>query len=114
MSADHTTVKTYTVRLESGEQFACAETEKVLSAMERAGVMTIQVGCRGGGCGACRVKVISGEFEVLRMSIKHVCPEDAEQGYALACRIFPRSDLLIGIACELPAFCPTEEKNSKK
>lgn len=76
-----------------GKHFACAKDEKVLIAMEKAGVKEIKVGCRGGGCGACRVHVDEGEVERLRMAKVHVSDAEADQGFALSCRIRPQSDL---------------------
>lgn len=104
MTADQTPAVTmHQVALESGEQFHCPEDEKVLIAMEQMGVTGVQIGCRGGGCGACRVEVISGEYESLKMSKKYVDDAEAAQGFALACRILPKSDLVLRAAPkELP------------
>jgi hypothetical protein len=41
---------------------------------------------------------VAGEYEALRMSIRHVTADDRELGYALACRIVPTSDLVIEVA----------------
>lgn len=90
--------KIFRISLETGEQFNCAKNEKVLTAMERAAVCCVQVGCRGGGCGACRIEVIEGEYDTLIMSKHHVSNEEASQGYALACRVLPKSDLVIKAA----------------
>lgn len=75
--------------------YVCASDEKVLSVLEREGQKKVRIGCRQGGCGACRVKVLSGTYETAKMSRAHVTPEEAAQGYALSCRLFPRSDLVI-------------------
>ena len=103
MSAENENApRVFSVTMDGGESFACAENEKVLSAMERAHLQTIQVGCRGGGCGACRVEVLEGDVEALRMSKTHVDADEAAQGFALACRILPKSDLVIRVAQKLP------------
>ncbi|MEZ5256392.1 MAG: 2Fe-2S iron-sulfur cluster binding domain-containing protein [Ilumatobacteraceae bacterium] len=86
------------VRIESdGEpvEFLCAEDSNVLVAMERLGGRGIQVGCRGGGCGVCRVEILEGDVVRRRMSRAHVTAEDEANGLALSCRIFPRSDLVV-------------------
>ncbi len=57
----------------------------------------IPVGCRGGGCGVCRIRVLSGDYETQKMSRKHVRPEDQAIGMALACRVYPRSDLTVEV-----------------
>ncbi|HEY9081275.1 2Fe-2S iron-sulfur cluster-binding protein [Magnetovibrio sp.] len=99
MSTEHNPVpKTYSVSLVTGERFECAENEKVLLAMERLHMAGVQIGCRGGGCGACRIAVLKGEYELLPMSKNHVSDEEAAQGFALACRVMPNSDLVIEAA----------------
>lgn len=52
-------------------------------------------GCRGGGCGICRIRVINGEYTRGVMSKAEVTEEDAAQGYALACKLTANSDLEI-------------------
>ena len=79
----------------SQQSFTCHQDEFVLKAMESNGLRSIAVGCLGGGCGVCRVKVISGSYECGRMSKAQVSTEQQQQGYALACRLKPTSDLLI-------------------
>ncbi len=79
----------------SGQSFRCAEGQSVLRAMEAQGKRCIPVGCRGGGCGLCRVRVLSGAYRSGRMSCHHVPPGLASQGLALACQVFPQSDLSI-------------------
>lgn len=80
----------------------CPETEKVLIAIEAAVPFPqpspVNVGCRKGGCGACRVRVISGEYTTIKMSRAHVTEEEQGEGYALACRIYPQSDMEIETA----------------
>jgi ferredoxin len=64
-------------------------------AMVARGVRAIPVGCRGGGCGVCRVQVVSGDYETRRMSRRHVSEEDEAAGYALACRLIALGDLVV-------------------
>ena len=40
---------------ETGERFRCSPQESLLVGMERLGKKGIPVGCRGGGCGVCKV-----------------------------------------------------------
>ena len=74
-----------------------AEDQMVLMAMEQQiHVPTprpVRVGCRRGGCGACRVKVTKGDYTIQKSSRVHVTEEEAAEGYALACRLSPLSDL---------------------
>ncbi|MCU1724120.1 MULTISPECIES: 2Fe-2S iron-sulfur cluster-binding protein [unclassified Pseudomonas] len=85
----------FQVRLASGESFRVQPQESLLGAMERQGRHCIEVGCRGGGCGVCKIRVLEGEVHRGPTSTARVTPEEREQGYALACRTYPRSDLLI-------------------
>lgn len=47
---------------DTSEVFRCREDESLLLGMERLGKRGIPVGCRGGGCGVCKVRIESGEF----------------------------------------------------
>lgn len=69
--------------------------ERVLIDFHRRGIPDIPIGCRGGGCGVCRVKVTSGSYYTKKMSRKHISPEDEQDGIVLACRLIPLSDLTI-------------------
>lgn len=75
--------------------FPCLPGETVLAAMIRQGATGIPVGCRGGGCGVCRVRVLSGRYRCGTMSRIHVGDAEREGGHALACRLYPQSDLSI-------------------
>lgn len=75
--------------------FTVGAGRKVLHEMAMSGRMPLVVGCRGGGCGACRVHVLEGTYEALRMSARHVSPDDLATGVVLACRIVPTSDLVV-------------------
>lgn len=75
--------------------FTVGAGRKVLHEMAMSGRAPLVVGCRGGGCGACRVRVVSGTYEALRMSARHVTPDDLARGVVLACRIVPTSDLVV-------------------
>lgn len=77
------------------QAFSVPEGELLLHAMEKACQQAIQVGCRGGGCGLCKIRVLEGDFHTKRMSKAHIKDHEAEAGFALACRVFPESDLVI-------------------
>ena len=90
---------THGVVLEGEERpIRCKGGQDVLSAVVSAGVQRMMVGCRGGGCGVCRVIVRSGTYEAGRMSKRHVTSADAATVFALACRLYPTSDLEIEYA----------------
>lgn len=75
------------------ESFRCRDDMHVLDAMERAACCAIPVGCRNGGCGACKVRVLSGRYARRKMSRAVVSVEEEAQGYTLACKTYPQSDL---------------------
>lgn len=75
--------------------FYCAEDQVLLIGMERQNINCINVGCRGGGCGVCKVRIITGDYETKCMSRAHISEAEEKQNYALACRVLPRGDLLI-------------------
>lgn len=89
--------KLYQIEIVGGSQFACSEEERVLFAMERRGLSDIGVGCRGGGCGFCRVRVVEGEYKTGKMSVSKISPEDQTKGFVLACRLYPLGDLKLEV-----------------
>ena len=89
---------TYTITVDpSGQQFRCPEDRSVLVGMEYLGAEGIQVGCRSGGCGVCRVQVVSGTYIPKKMSKAHVTEDDLAAGIVLSCRIFPTGDLTVRV-----------------
>lgn len=85
----------YRIRiLETKEEFICNENTVVLEAMKRSGVKPVLYGCFGGGCGVCKMKILSGDYEVIqKMSRAHI--KDLKEHIVLVCCIVPRSDLVI-------------------
>lgn len=86
----------------SEEQFFCAESQHLLQGMQTVRLGTpmleaIPVGCRGGGCGVCRIRIVAGQYETSKMSRKHVPEQDLKLGIVLACRVFPRSELCVEV-----------------
>lgn len=77
--------------------FACRADTPVLSALAPIHRLAIDSGCRGGGCGVCKIRVVDGETEHGKMSAAHVTIEDRASGVVLACRVYPRSDLTIEV-----------------
>lgn len=83
----------YCIAIDGGAAFGCAPGESVLLAMERAARHDLPVGCRGGGCGICKVRVLAGAFTTGKMSRAHISAEDQRAGLALACRLYPSGDM---------------------
>ncbi len=83
------------ITVQRAGNFLCSESERILIAMERAGQKGIPVGCRNGGCGICKVKVVTGDYVRGKMSSVHIGPDDIKNNYALACRVYPRSEMRV-------------------
>ena len=80
----------------SSDSFLCSADQNVLQAMERLGRSGIPVGCRGGGCGICRVRVLGGgSYHTKKMSRAQVSEADEASGICLACKLFPEGDLTL-------------------
>lgn len=75
----------------------CGSQQSVLQAMSECGASGIQAGCRRGGCGVCRVQVLSGDYLTGDMSYAHVSPQHRGDGIALACQLYPRTDLRVRV-----------------
>ena len=67
----------------------------VLDSLESGGYELVAVGCRRGGCGLCKIRILEGDYFKKKMSRAHISPEDEINGCVLACRIIPQSNLVI-------------------
>ena len=80
-----------------GQQFEyqCASNVTPLRAA-RDQFIPIPTGCIRGGCGMCKVKVVSGDYEqeIVR-SHDALSDEDLANGFALACCMTAKSDIEI-------------------
>ena len=83
------------------ERYACRTDQTLLGGMEQLGRKGIPVGCRGGGCGVCKVRIESGSVRAEKMSREHVSVEEQAQGYVLACRAYPTSDVRLAAVDKL-------------
>lgn len=91
----------FQIILEGHGVAAATDGERALVALERAqgfGQLKnmprrLPVGCRRGGCGICRVRVLGGRYRSDLMSRSHISAEDEAAGVVLACCIYPQSDL---------------------
>jgi CDP-4-dehydro-6-deoxyglucose reductase, E3 len=80
---------------QTSESFDVAEGESVLQGAIRSRVK-LPHECTLGGCGTCRVKISEGAvaYDEFPLALSR---EEAQQGYALACRARPTSDLVISV-----------------
>lgn len=94
--------KKFAVLIEdSGEVFRCDDSQNLLRSMAALGHHGIPVGCRGGGCGVCKVRVTEGAFSARKMSRACISEEEERDGVVLACRIFPAGDLSLTVVGKL-------------
>lgn len=76
-------------------EITCREDEDVISAGLRQNVLLVS-DCREGVCGACRGFLEEGHYDSLLEHSAHALSDrDEEEGWVLACRLKPRSDLCL-------------------
>lgn len=94
---------TFEVALPAADRrFVCREGESVLDALRTVHHRCIDAGCRNGGCGVCKVKVLSGPYRAGPMSAAHVSAGERAEGIALACRAYPTGPVAIEVLGRLP------------
>lgn len=84
----------------------------LLHGMVAAGRSAIPVGCRGGGCGICRVRVLAGAYASRPMSRSRISAADEAAGIVLACRIVPQEDMTVEAYPLRRDGMATKEKNA--
>lgn len=87
---------------QSGEIYACATNENLLKGMLKLGRKGIPAGCVSGGCGVCKVRIVSGQVQSCGpISRAHVSIEEEAQGITLACRVTPVTAVRLEMAGRL-------------
>jgi ferredoxin len=82
---------------DTGETYRCSEDVNVLAAMEQSHCHGIPVGCRNGGCGACKVRITEGRFATRKMNRAVVSAEEEAQRCVLACKTYPQGDIKVHV-----------------
>jgi ferredoxin len=85
----------FRIQIVDGPSFSCPTDRSVLQAAAALQLKAIRQGCFGGGCGICRVRLISGQYRCGRMSRARVSVYEQQQGLTLACQLYPLSDLTL-------------------
>jgi CDP-4-dehydro-6-deoxyglucose reductase, E3 len=80
---------------DSMDAFEANADESLLAAALRCDVK-LPHACTLGGCGTCRVKITEGRVSYAAMPLA-LSPEEAAQGYALACQAHAETDLVIEV-----------------
>jgi len=77
-----------------GDTLVCGREETVLTAILQSGA-SVMFGCRGGGCGTCKMRLISGRVDHGRCSAAVLPAEERESGWFLSCQARALSDLTV-------------------
>lgn len=103
----------YRITIEnSAEAYPCSEGQTLLQGMEQLGRRGIPVGCRGGGCGVCRIQVTSGTYLKRKMSRSVISEADEANRILLACRCTPTSDLSIKVVGKMEKALRTDQESN--
>ena len=94
--------------IKTGSQFEADENETILDAGLRNSIV-FPYSCRGGTCGTCKAKLVSGDIHYVHPP-QALTEEEREQGAVLVCQAQPKSDVEID-ATELAASAPPNAPN---
>jgi propane monooxygenase reductase subunit len=87
----------FTIKLLPTERsFVCAENETILNAAFRVGIR-LPHGCRQGGCGSCKARIVEGEVDDPDASTAALMDFERTSGLTLLCSAYPASDVVIWI-----------------
>ena len=80
---------------QTGFTIECRPDEDVVTAALRQGYILLTE-CREGVCSTCKGLLVDGDYDdLLPHSIHALSPSEEEDGWVLACRLQPRSDLVL-------------------
>lgn len=81
--------------LPDGEPVTARHDENILAALARAG-LRYRIGCRRGGCGICKLRLVLGEVRYERAVAESVLSDDERvEGVCLSCRAVPVTDVVV-------------------
>ena len=76
------------------EPLPALPSDTLLASLLRAG-LAFPFSCQSGNCGHCKCELISGEVQELEYSEHALSAAERSRGIVLACRVRPRSRLVI-------------------
>lgn len=88
-------VQTFRIWIDGETALDCLPGQSVLAALAPVYNKKIISGCHGGGCGVCKIRICEGQYIGRKMSRVHISIEEERQRLALACQVFPGSDLRV-------------------
>ena len=77
-----------------GHVLACDRGETVLAAILRSGGR-VMFGCKGGGCGTCKMRLVSGRVDHGRCSAAVLSETEQACGWFLSCQARALADLTV-------------------
>jgi ferredoxin len=72
----------------------CHPDETVLAALLRSGLKVL-FGCRGGGCGTCKMRLVAGAIDHGRCSAAALPDAEKAKGAFLSCQARPLGDVIV-------------------